>query len=110
MAKRSLKKQRSGHRQSAVQYHSVEFFIEELSLPYQFRIWEMASGSIRVLVRGDSGVLPFLKVGDTLAMKYYSTDSIYPSENIRTTIRQITKKNRGRLKGHYLVGLEMLEG
>ena len=109
VAKRSLKKQRSGNRKSAVQYHSVEFSINELDLPYQFRVWETASGSIRVLVRGDSGVLPFLKVGDTLAMKYYSTDSIYPLENIRTAIRQITKKNRGRLKGHYLLGLEILE-
>ncbi|MFC1866963.1 hypothetical protein ACFL0H_02355 [Thermodesulfobacteriota bacterium] len=90
------------------QYHSVEFSIKGLGLPHQFRIWDSFSGSMSVLIREDSSTLPLLKVGDTLDTKYYSVNSIYPSENMRTLIRHITKKSEGRLRGHYLVGLKIL--
>ena len=53
--------------------------------------------------------MPHLKTGDILEMKYYTRDSAYPFENVRTAIRHVTKKIQGRLKGHYLVGLEILE-
>ena len=69
-----------------------------------------APESINVLVNKDSSVLPLLKVGDTLDSKYYSSDSAYPSKNMRTVIRHITKNTNGRLKGHYLVGLKIIEG
>ncbi len=90
------------------QFHSVEIAIDGLDLPYQFKIWENGSTSMNVLIKEDSGVLPLLKVGDTFYMKYYSTKSIYPLENVKTAIRHITKNDRGRLRGHYLVGLEIL--
>ena len=109
MIDRSLDK-RSDGRKRVNQYHSVEFSIKGLELPYQFRIWDNATESMSVLVKEDSSVLPMLKVGDTLDTKYYSIDSIYPSENMRTVIRHITKNNRGRLRGHYLVGLKIVDG
>jgi hypothetical protein len=42
-------------------------------------------------------------------MEYYQTDIAYPSEYLKTVIRHITKKRQARLKGHYLVGLDILE-
>lgn len=90
------------------QYHSVEFSIKGLELPYQVRIWDNAAESMNILVREDSNVLQHLKVGDTLDTKYYSSGSVYPSENMRTLIRHITKNNKGRLKGHYLIGLKIV--
>lgn len=90
------------------QFNSVEISIDGLDLPYQFKIWENRSTSMNVLIKEDSGVLPLLKVGDTFNMKYYSSKSIYPLENVKTAISHITKNDRGRLKGHYLVGLEIL--
>ena len=90
------------------QYHSVEFSIKGLELPYQVRIWDNASESMSILVREDSNVIKHLKVGDTLDTKYYSSDSIYPSENMRTLIRHITKNNKGRLRGHYLIELRIV--
>lgn len=91
------------------QYYSVEFSIKGLDLPYQVRIWENATESMNVLVKEGSSILPLLKVGDTLDTKYYSQGSIYPSENIRTVIRHITKNKKGRLKGHYLIGLKIID-
>lgn len=89
-------------------YQSVEFSIKGLELPYHVRIWDNASESMSILVNEGSSVLPLLKVGDTLDSKYYSKGSVYPSENMRTIIRHITKNKNGRLKGHYLIGLKII--
>lgn len=91
------------------QYHSVEFSIKGIELPYQFKIWNTAKMSMCVLVKEDSAILPRLKVGDTLDMKFYTRDSGYPTDSLKTTIRHITKDDEGRFKGHYLVALEIIE-
>ena len=98
---------RSEPRKKVDQYYSVEIPISELGVVYQFKIWNIESTSLFVLVKEDSGILPWLKVGDILNMKYYSTD--YPVEYLDTEIRNITKQDQGRLKGHYLVGFEILD-
>jgi len=100
---------KSEHGKQVPQYYSVEFSISGLDLPYQFKIWNMPSTSMCVLVREDSAILPRLNVGDTLNMKYYSTDSVYPSDYLQTAIIHVTKNDQGRFKGHYLVGLEIQE-
>ena len=90
-------------------YHSVELSIDGLETPHQFRIWENATESMNVLINKDSRVLPLIKVGDTLMTKYYSSDSVYPSQKMRATIEHITIERNGRLKGHYLVGLKIIK-
>ena len=108
MINRSLDKV-LGRKDGMNQYHSVEFSIKGLELPYQVRIWENVSESMNILLKEDSSILPLLKVGDTLDTKYYSIGSVYPTENMRTIVRHITKKRNGRLKGHYLIGLKIIE-
>ena len=89
-------------------YHSVEFSVEGLGMPYQFKIYHLMSTAMCLVIKEDSNVLHHLKTGDTLHMRYYSTDSCYPSEFMATAIRHITKNDNGRFRGHYLVGLEIL--
>jgi hypothetical protein len=100
---------RTGIKDVDDQYHSVEFSIKGFELPYQVRIWENSKDFMNILVKEGSSVLPLLKVGDTLNTKYYTKGSVYPSENMRTVIRHIKKNNKGRLKGHYLIGLKIVE-
>ena len=100
---------RSEPRKKVDLYYSVEIPISELGVVYQFKIWDTKSPSIFVVVKENSGILPWLKVGDRLNMKYYSTDSLYPLEYLDTEIRNITKHDQGPLKGHYLVGLEIVD-
>jgi len=100
---------RSEPRKKVDQYYSAEFSFGGLLLPYQFKIWNIAPKSMCVLIKEDSDILSRLKVGDTLDVKYYSTGSQYPSDYLKTAIRHITKNDQGRFKGHYLVGLEILE-
>ena len=90
------------------QYYCVEFAIDGFDVTYQFKIWNKTSSDISILVKENSNVLPRLKLGETLNMRYYSTDSGRPPDNLETVIRRIKKNNQGRLKGHYLVGLELL--
>jgi len=90
------------------QIHSVEITMPTLDLPYQFKIWENGLKTMSFLVKEGSGVLPLLKIGETFDMKYYSSQSVYPYENVKTVIRQVTKNDQGWLRGHYLVGLEVL--
>lgn len=91
------------------QYYSAEFFVEGAEVLYQFKIWEAASSLLNVLVNENSQLLPRLKVGDTLDVKYYSNGSGYPSTYRKSAIKHITRSDEGRLKGHFLVGLEILE-
>ena len=89
-------------------YYSAEFVVDGLAVSYQFKIWEKAPKALCVLVKENSDILQSLKVGDTLDVKYYSIKSSYPSDWQKTAVRHITRNEQGRLKGHYLVGLEIL--
>ncbi len=90
-------------------YYSAEFVVDGLDVSYQFKIWEKAPKAVSVLVKEDCSILQLLKVGDQLNVKYYSSKSAYPSAWQRTAVRHITWNDQGRLRGHYLVGLEILE-
>lgn len=100
---------RSEPRTDLEKYHSVEFNIADLACLYQFKIWNMSSKGMCLLVRKDSDVLKHLKVGNVLDMKCYATDSSLPPENLKIQIKHITQDEQGRFKGHYLVGLLVLE-
>jgi hypothetical protein len=90
------------------QYYCVEFAIAGLEAAYQFKIWNKTSTYMSILVKDNSDILPQLKVGDTLNMLYYSDDLAHPTDFLETAIRRIARNDKGRLKGHYLVGLELL--
>jgi len=90
-------------------YYSVELSIPDASLSYQFKIWNLSSRGICIVVKKDSNLLKHLEVGNILNMKYYPTDSPYPIECLKTQIKHITKGKQGRFRNHVLVGLFILE-
>jgi hypothetical protein len=92
----------------AGKYYSVEIFIDNHA--YQFKIWNMISMPMCILVKENSKVLPQLQVGDTMDMKYYQSDTAHPTDKLTTEIRHISKRERGRFRGHYFVELELLDG
>ena len=103
-----FKERRSEPRSIIDQYYSVEFSIRECPFTYQFKIWDISPRGICALVKEDSDLLNYLKVGDILNLKYYTTDSSKPIEFLKTEIRHITKDDTGRFKSLYLVGLSIL--
>jgi hypothetical protein len=102
-----INEKRSEPRNIIDQYYSVEFSIQGCPFTYQFKIWNISRKGICVLVKEDSELLNYLKVGDTLNLKYYTTDTSKPIEFLRTEIRHITKDEAGRFKGLFLVGLSI---
>jgi len=93
----------------ANQYSSVEFAISSSEPAYQFRIQDVSSTKIGILVKESSAVLKHLRVGDTLNMKYYPVKSSEHPKYLETRIEHITKDEKGRFRGHNLVGLSVLE-
>ena len=91
------------------QYYSVEILIPESDVIYQFKIWEIESIFMYILVKENSRLLQRIQTGYRAKMKYYSSDLSCPYQTLNTEIRDISLQDRGRLKGHYLVGLEILE-
>jgi hypothetical protein len=100
---------RSEPRLAPGQYHSVEIPIKGLPYTYQFKIWDRSSKGVCVVVKEGSEFLQYLKVGDIFDMKYYGEDPREPAESLKTEVRHITKDEEGRFKGHYLVGISILE-
>ena len=104
-----LAERRSEPRRKSKQYYSAEFTIEGLDIAYQFKLMNFAPSSMAVLVKENSDILNRIRVGDTLDVKYYSVEPSSSFENLTTTIRHITRNDQGRLKGHVLIGLEIID-
>ena len=90
-------------------FSSVEFCVKSLNSVYQFKIWDADSSGINILVNQNSALLKCITVGSKFDIKYYPCDcSEYPVTK-QTEIRHIKKENESRIKGHFLVGLEVNE-
>lgn len=105
-----ITERRSESRERVEQYMSVEFVVAEADTIYQFRIWDISSHGMCVLVKSDSSLLRLLKVGLILDMKFHRDDVSKPPDYLKTEIRHITKDISGRFKDHFLVGLSILGG
>jgi hypothetical protein len=91
-------------------YYSVEFSLEGLETDHLFRLRDTKSDQKCVLVREDCRMLPLLKVGDVLPLKFNFNHTPRLSNRLNTAIRFIIKQDEGRFKGHYFVGFEILGG
>jgi len=99
---------RSEDRKIINKYYTVEFLINDVKLVYRFKIWDISSKGICLLVKEDSDILNYLKVGDRLNLKYHTSNSSKPIEYLNTAIRHISKDGKGRFKGYCVVGVLIL--
>lgn len=100
---------RSEDRTVLDQYYSVQFVLNGAGPTYLFKLREISSSGLCILVKEDSAVLKYLKVGDTLTMEYKPPELTSPSKLLKTQIRHITKSKEGHFTGHYFVGLIIIE-
>jgi hypothetical protein len=96
-------------RKNLEQYYSVEIPIPELNIIYQFKIWDFDSSSMSILIREDSNLLNWVGTGDRIKMKYYSYNPIHKYQELDTDFIDFERQGHGRLRGHYLAGLEIIE-
>ena len=90
-------------------YTSVEFHIQNMGAVYQSKIWEVPLKGPFFLVKEESSVLEHLRTGDEIKARYTQANRRKPGNYIKTKIRYILQEKTGRFKGHYLVGLALME-
>ena len=107
--KNSDQDRRSEQRIAPDKYYSVQFSVKDLAYIFQFKIRDVSSEGLCILVDENSEVLKHLKAGDVINMKYYLSESMGTTESLKTEIRHVTKDADKRFKGHCQVGLLILE-
>ena len=88
---------------------SVEFCVNTFALAYQFKILETSSSGMSILIKEGSAILEHLKEGMILEMKFYPENETEAPKILKTKIMHITKSDSDRLRGHYQVGIQLLE-
>ena len=99
---------RSEPRSAADKYYSVQFSTKSLPSFYQFKLWNISSSGLCILVKEDSEILPHLNINDVIEMTYYLKEGQGANETLQTEIKHITKNEDGRFRGHFLVGLSIV--
>jgi len=100
---------RSESRKIVDDYYSVEFTVNRELPVHQFRVRDMSPWGLGILINETSAALRRLNVGDVLEMKYNRATPKGSAEHLRTEIRHITRLDQGPYKGHYLVGILILD-
>lgn len=88
--------------------HSVEFVLDAPHPIYQFKLWRSEYNCVFLLVKDSSEVLPQLKIGSVLPMKYLSGEPMAPMEIRKTEIKNIVNERKGRFEGHHRVELAIV--
>lgn len=91
-------------------YHSVEFVLDSPHPIYQFKLWRTSGNGVFLLIKDNSALLPQLKVGSILPMKYMSGNAVADSEVHDTQIKRIVNEHQGRFQGHHRVELTLVAG
>ena len=100
---------RSEARKVLDRHFSVEFSVNRMLPIHQFRVRDVSPTGLGILVNEGSAVLEHLKVGQVLEVRFNPKDPSDPPESLNTEIRHITKMEHGPYRGHYLVGMLVLE-
>jgi hypothetical protein len=103
-----FKETRAKHRRTQLRNYRVE--IKLIGAPiYQFRVQDVSSDGAGILIKEDSKFLNLIEVGQIVDTEFISPEGTDPAGNYRAEIRHITEPDKGKHKGHYLVGLSILE-
>jgi hypothetical protein len=88
-------------------YYSVQFSLSKMDPTYLFKLRDISSNGLCIIVKQDSSVFRQLNEGDILDMEYNPTRASGPTKLLKT---QITSKNcYDRFKGHSLVELTIID-
>jgi hypothetical protein len=94
----------------AERYVSVEFCPDPLESVYLFRIRDESASGLGILIKEGSEALKHLRVGDVLNITCRGPRPSESLAHMKTQIMHVTKHDEGQFKGHYLVGLAIIEG
>ena len=108
VTKDSSMDKRSESRDAPKGFHGASIKLVGVPL-YQFKLKDSSENGASILVKEDSFMLNYLKVGQTLNINFSSDLEFDHNGNFETEIVHITRVDKGRYKGHYLVGVQILD-
>jgi hypothetical protein len=98
---------KDGSRTILDNYYSVQFSLSKMDPAYLFKLRDISSNGLCILVKRDSSAFKQLKVGDVVDMEYNPKELSGPTKLLKT---KITSKNcYDRFKGHSLVELSIID-
>jgi len=101
---------RSETREPAKDCYNAE--IKMLGYPvYQLKIADISPTGVRIVVREDSSLLGLLTVGRVLDIQFHAGELENQPDAVRhfkAEVKHISEVNKGRYKGHRLVGIRVL--
>lgn len=97
------------HLRKTDSYFRAEIKISRVDLGYQFKLREIDGNQGCFFVNEKSSVLKLLDVGSILDMKYWTTEKNKIVKYVKAEIKNISKQDHEPFKGHYKVGLSILQ-
>ncbi len=97
------------HLKKADGHLRAEIKISRNDLGYQFKLQEIDDHQGCFFINANSAVLNILDVGTVLDMKYWTAEKIRLVKYVRAQIKNITRQKHEPFKGHYKVGLSILQ-
>ena len=76
---------------------------------YQFKVTDVSTKGAGLLINDNSAFLKMIEVGLILNVNFISPQGLNPTGMHKVEIRHITKMDKGKYKGHRLVGILILE-
>ena len=108
VSKNSSMDKRAESRGAPKGFHGASIKLVGVPL-YQFKLKDSSENGASILVKEDSFMLNYLEVGQTLKVSFSSDLESDHNGNFETEIVHITKVEKGRYKGHYLVGVRIMD-
>lgn len=94
---------------TSITMSSVEFSANTLELVYQFKIIETSASGMSFIIKEGSAVLGHMKEGMVIDMKFYPDGVREAPMFLKTKIMHITKSETSRYRGHYQVGIMLVD-
>jgi len=90
-------------------YYSVQFSLKQKVPIYQFKLKDISSDGLCILVKENSKILEKINKNDILEMTFCAADAPEDTTQYKTKIIHITPDRSGRYKNHYLVGFSIMD-
>ncbi len=99
------KERRSEPRMAAEMYAFVEIFFPQLMVAYQFKLRNLSSKGLCIVIKQGSEILKHLKESHIYELKFCKGEREDTGIYLKTKVKHITKGTDTWFKGHFLVGL-----
>ncbi|HCY85811.1 MAG TPA: hypothetical protein DHV36_11810 [Desulfobacteraceae bacterium] len=96
-------------REAAARGASVEFKPDKESMIYQFSLRDWSPSGLGILVKRDSDIFKFIRVGQKIDVKLHKGDATLDPNLLLAEIRHISEPSAGLHPNHLIVGLKILD-